>query len=198
MEPIPRRGPVHIATPEIERLDPASNLTDLVVNRLGADPARTVYSIPRGDDLAALSWEEVTAFEFLERVRDIAKGLIASGVRPGDMIAVMSATSYQWALVDQAIWFAGAISVPIYETSSPSQVAQMSAASNAATVFVVGSCPARALSRAIETYSLFAIHQLELAEAGLYGLAFNVFDVSDADVETALILATMNTTATVV
>ena len=189
---------MHVATPEIERLDPASNLTDLVVNRLGADPARTVYSIPRGDDLAALSWEEVTAFEFLERVRDIAKGLIASGVRPGDMIAVMSATSYQWALVDQAIWFAGAISVPIYETSSPSQVAHILADSNATTVFVAGSSPARAVARAIETHNLGAIHQLELTEAGLNGLAISGSDVSDADVETARSLATMDTTATVV
>ncbi|MDN6678904.1 MAG: AMP-dependent synthetase/ligase [Yaniella sp.] len=189
---------MHVATPEIERLDPASNLTDLVVKRLGADPARTVYSVQQGESLDALAWEEVTAFQFLERVRGIAKGLIASGIQPGDMIAVMSATSYQWALVDQAIWFAGAISVPIYETSSPSQVAHILSDSGATTVFVAGKSPARAVARAIETHNLGAINQLELTEAGLSGLAVSGSDVPDDDVEAARTLATMRSTATVV
>src|SRR5699024_7429695 len=171
MERTPRRGPVHVATPEIERLDPASNLTDLVVKRLGADPARTVYSVQQGQSLDALAWEEVTAFQFLERVRGIAKGLIASGIQPGDMIAVMSATSYQWALVDQAIWFAGAMSVPIYETSSCTQVAYILSDAGATTVCVAGRSSARAVARAIETHGLGAIKQWELTEAGLSGRA---------------------------
>ena len=80
---------MHVATPEINRLDPTSNLTDLVVERLGADPARVVYAVQRGDDYNNLSWDEVTAFNFLTRVRSLAKGLIASGIQPGDMIAVI-------------------------------------------------------------------------------------------------------------
>jgi long-chain acyl-CoA synthetase len=53
----------------------------------------------------------------------LAKGLMASGVAAGDRVGIMSRTRYEWALIDFAIWFAGAVSVPIYETSSPSQVA---------------------------------------------------------------------------
>src|SRR5690625_1299524 len=198
MERISRRGPVHVATPEIERLDPASNLTDLVVKRLGADPARTVYSVQQGESLDALAWEEVTAFQFLERVRGIAKGLIASGIQPGDLIAVMSATSYQWALIDQAIWFAGAISVPIYETSSPSQVAHILSDSGAKTIFVAGQAPSRAVERAIEQHELTGIEQFQLTEDGLAALVEAGTEVSDDDVEAARSVPTMASTATIV
>lgn len=189
---------MHVATPEIKRLDPQSNLTDLVVERLGADPARVVYSVQRGTDPDALVWDQVTAFEFLAQVRKIAKGLIASGIEPGDMIAVISATSYQWALIDQAIWFAGAISVPIYETSSPSQIAHILGDSGAQTVFVAGTTQSRAVTRAIETHELHGVNQLELTEAGLTALAENGADISDDQLEAARCIATMDSTATIV
>src|SRR5699024_11333648 len=111
---------------------------NLLVKPLGANPAQAVYAVQNTQDVDNLSWSEVTAFEFLAQVRKLAKGLIATGVKPGDLIADMSATSYQWALIDQAIWFAGAISVPIYETSSPSQVAHILSDSGARTIFVAG------------------------------------------------------------
>src|SRR5699024_10805354 len=110
----------------------------LVIERLGADPARVVYAVQTTNDVEHIAWREVTAFDFLDRVHKVAKGLIAAGVKPGDMIAVMSATSYHWAVVDQALWFAGAISVPIYETSSPSQIAHILSDSGAGRVFVAG------------------------------------------------------------
>lgn len=189
---------MHVATPEIQRLDPNSNLTDLVVERLGADPARVVYSVQRDDESDTLAWDPVTAFEFLTRVRDIAKGLISSGVQPGDMIAIISATSYHWALVDQAIWFAGAISVPIYETSSPSQIAHILSDSGAHTIFVAGTSQTRAVDRAIESHGLSSIAQFELTESGLAALADNGSEVSDETVESARSVATMESTATVV
>lgn len=189
---------MHVATPEIKRLDQDSNLTDLVVERLGADPARVVYSVQRGTDPDTLDWDTVTAFEFLAQVRKVAKGLIASGIQPGDMIAVISATSYQWALVDQAIWFAGAISVPIYETSSPAQVAHILGDSGAHTIFVAGQSQSRAVARAIETHDLPGVDQLELTEAGLAALADNGADITDDQLETARSVATMDSTATIV
>jgi len=190
---------VHVATPEIQRLDPETNLTDLVVERLGADPARVVYAVQNTDDVDNLSWTEVTAFEFLAEVRKLAKGLIASGVKPGDVIAVMSATSYQWALVDQAIWFAGAISVPIYETSSPSQIAHILTDSGAQRIFVAGQAASRAVARAIETHAALAgIDQVELTATGLAALAETGAGVCDDDVEAARSVATMDSTATIV
>lgn len=189
---------MHAATPEIERLDPESNLTDLVVTRLGANPAQTVYAVQDTDDLDNLSWSKVTAFDFLAEVRKVAKGLIASGVKPGDLIAVMSATSYQWALLDQAIWFAGAVSVPIYETSSPTQVAHILTDSGAKTIFVAGRTPSRAVARAIEQHELTDRQQVELTDAGLAELVEAGAELSDDEVEAARSVATMASTATIV
>ncbi|WP_458683217.1 AMP-dependent synthetase/ligase [Prescottella equi] len=68
------------------------------------------------------SWVDVTACEFAEQVTAVAKGLVARGVQPGDRVALMSATRYEWQLIDYAIWSAGGVTVPIYETSSAEQV----------------------------------------------------------------------------
>ena len=71
---------------------------------------------------ANFEWINVTAQDFVDEVYEVAKGLIANGVEQGDRIALMSATRYEWSLLDFAIWAAGAISVPVYPTSSLSQV----------------------------------------------------------------------------
>ncbi|HWD05006.1 MAG TPA: long-chain fatty acid--CoA ligase [Amycolatopsis sp.] len=68
------------------------------------------------------TWLDVTAKDFADQVAAVAKGLIASGVGHGDRVALMSKTRYEWTLIDFAIWAAGGVTVPIYETSSPEQV----------------------------------------------------------------------------
>ena len=80
-------------------------------------PHRVMYSRPVGDE-----WIGVTAGQFGEQVSGVAKGLIAAGVRPGDRVALLSATRYEWSLFDYAIWAAGAVSVPIYDSSSTEQI----------------------------------------------------------------------------
>ena len=67
-------------------------------------------------------WTDVTAAQFLHEVRLVAKGLVAAGVEPGDRVALLSKTRYEWTLVDYAIWYAGGVTVPVYETSSLEQV----------------------------------------------------------------------------
>ena len=190
---------MHVSAPYITRLDSQSNLTDLVVERLGADPAKVVYAVQTTNDVEHIAWREVTAFDFLDQVHKVAKGLIASGVKPGDLVAVMSATSYQWAVIDQALWFAGAVSVPIYETSSPSQIAHILTDSGAGRIFVAGKTPTRAVARAIQTTEgLATIQQCDLSEEGLNQLAEGGVEISDDDLEAARSLATMDSTATVV
>ncbi|MFP5311671.1 MAG: AMP-dependent synthetase/ligase [Actinomycetes bacterium] len=94
-----------------------SNVTDLLLEQHAANPAHALYRRkgPNG-------WVDISAQKFRRDVSALAKGLIAGGLEPGDTVAVMSRTSYEWTLVDFAIWFAGGVTVPIYETSSASQV----------------------------------------------------------------------------
>lgn len=81
-------------------------------------PERVLFSRPVGQ-----AWEDVTATQFADLVTGVAKGLVAAGVQPGDRVALLSPTRFEWTLFDFAIWAAGAVSVPIYDSSSPEQIA---------------------------------------------------------------------------
>jgi len=95
----------------------AGNLTNLIAERAWFEPERVVVSRPLGD-----GWQAVTAKEYEAEIRSVAKGLIASGISFGDRVAIMAKTRYEWTVLDFAIWYAGAVPVPIYETSSAEQV----------------------------------------------------------------------------
>lgn len=112
-------------------LPATDNTTDLLLRTHDADPGHALYAL-RSEG----RWRDVSAAEFLQQVRGVAKGLMALGVRPGDSVAVMSRTRYEWTLADVAIWFAGAVTVPIYETSSAHQVAWILEDARPAVVFV--------------------------------------------------------------
>ena len=105
------------STPSTVALPASGNLTDDVVDN-GLHHAEEV-AFSRRDGSA---WVDVTAGEFLSEVRGVAKGLIAAGIGEGDRVALLSKTRYEWTLLDYAIWFAGAVTVPVYETSSADQV----------------------------------------------------------------------------
>jgi long-chain acyl-CoA synthetase len=81
-------------------------------------------------------WTDVTWREFGEQVRGVAKGLVAAGVQAGDRVALQARTRYEWTVVDFAIWTAGAVVVPVYETSSTDQVAWILADSGATAMIV--------------------------------------------------------------
>lgn len=97
------------------------NDTDTCLSRLirtcEESPHLVLYYRPRNYE-----WVSVTAAEFLQEVYDVAKGLIAAGIEPGDRVAILSSTRYEWSLLDFAIWAAGAASVPIYPSSSMHQI----------------------------------------------------------------------------
>ncbi|RSM39995.1 long-chain fatty acid--CoA ligase [Amycolatopsis balhimycina DSM 5908] len=82
------------------------------------------------------SWLDVTAKEFAAEVLAVAKGMAKAGIGRGDRVAIMSKTRYEWTLIDFAIWAAGAVTVPIYDTSSPEQVCWILSDSAAKAVFV--------------------------------------------------------------
>ncbi|NKQ52994.1 long-chain fatty acid--CoA ligase [Amycolatopsis sp. K13G38] len=82
------------------------------------------------------SWLDVTAREFATQVIAVAKGLIEAGIERGDRVGLMSKTRYEWTLIDFAIWAAGGVTVPIYDTSSAEQVHWILSDSGAKGVFV--------------------------------------------------------------
>jgi long-chain acyl-CoA synthetase len=82
------------------------------------------------------TWLDVTTREFAAQVLAVAKGLIAAGVGPGDRVALVSRTRYEWTLLDFAVWAAGGVTVPVYETSSAEQLAWVLADSGARAVVV--------------------------------------------------------------
>ena len=98
--------------------EPSENITDLLVNRVKATPDLNLFAIETKPGV----WVDMTAKEFQRQVIEVAKGLVAAGVQPGQAVAIMSRTRFEWALIDFAIWYAGAVSVPIYESSAPSQI----------------------------------------------------------------------------
>src|SRR5215217_8722056 len=81
-------------------------------------------------------WRDVTWKEFGEQVAGVAKGLIAAGVAAGDRVALQAKTRYEWTVFDFAIWTAGGVVVPVYETSSPDQVAWILSDSGATAAIV--------------------------------------------------------------
>jgi len=91
---------------------------------------------PSGGSGAYGAWTDVTASQFRDDVIAVAKGLVAAGIEPGDRVALMSHTRYEWTLIDYAIWTAGAITVPVYETSSAEQAEWILSDSGARACFV--------------------------------------------------------------
>src|SRR5215470_6772970 len=104
--------------PALVASDPEANTTDAVVSNATRHAGDVLFSRRTGS-----GWTDVTCAEFRDQVVATAKGLIAAGVQAGDRVGLMGRTRYEWTLTDYAIWFAGAIPVPVYETSSAEQVA---------------------------------------------------------------------------
>jgi long-chain acyl-CoA synthetase len=96
---------------------PTGSLSDPVWANASSHPDTAVFSRRTG-----ATWTDVTAAEFAQQVTGVAKGLIAAGVKHGERVALLSPTRYEWTLIDYAIWSIGAVTVPIYETSSTSQI----------------------------------------------------------------------------
>ncbi|MBZ5736763.1 AMP-dependent synthetase/ligase [Nocardioides mangrovi] len=119
------------STPMTTEIPATGNLTDDVVTNAREHGSVVQFSRRSGADGA---WEDVTTTEFLAEVSAVAKGLIAAGIEVGDRVALISKTRYEWTLLDYAIWFAGAATVPIYETSSTEQVQWILADSGARAV----------------------------------------------------------------
>ena len=117
--------------PAIADIPASATLTDVVFSSASKRPDAAMLRRKGSDG----NWTDVTARQFHDQVRAVAKGLIAAGVAAGDRVALMSRTRYEWTLIDYAIWTTGAVTVPVYETSSAEQVAWILSDSGSGSVF---------------------------------------------------------------
>ncbi|HZU92306.1 MAG TPA: long-chain fatty acid--CoA ligase [Microbacterium sp.] len=108
---------VQFEVPAVVPADPDANIADILVKRVEATPDRALFSVPDG-----AGWRDISAADFQTAVIALAKGFAAAGIQPGEKVGFLARTTYEWTLVDFALFYAGAVMVPIYETSSPSQI----------------------------------------------------------------------------
>lgn len=108
----------------------AGNLADAVVRNAERSPERVVIADLRAGRPGE-RWTQITAARFHDDVRRLAAGLVAAGVEAGDRVLLLSTSRYEWTLVDYALWYVGAVSVPAYPSSSPDQLQWMLADSGA-------------------------------------------------------------------
>jgi long-chain acyl-CoA synthetase len=181
-------------------LPSSSNVTDVLLERCAASPDASMF-----ERRTTEGWQEVSAAAFLAEVTSVAKGLLAVGVSPGDRVAVMSQTRYEWAVADFAIWFAGAITVPIYETSSAAQVEWILQDSGARTVLadssermsVVEAAAAQSTALAEAHIGMWRL-SYEGDGANLSTLAALGAGVADSELEAGRATATLADTASIV
>lgn len=117
--------------PPVVPADPSANITDLLADRVAGSPDRVIFALPDGP-----GWRDVTAAEFERQVIALAKGFVGAGIQPGDRVGFLARTTYDWTLVDFALFYAGAVMVPVYETSSPAQIQWILSDSGAIAVIV--------------------------------------------------------------
>jgi long-chain acyl-CoA synthetase len=135
------------SVPALVEIPPTAGLADVVFRRGQQEPHAVLLRKRTGDG----RWQEVTASEFRDQVTGLAKGLIVAGIGAGDRVGLMSRTRYEWTLVDYAIWAAGAVTVPVYETSSAEQVQWILGDSGAAAAFAESATHAEMISSVRDT-----------------------------------------------
>ncbi|WP_286690367.1 MULTISPECIES: AMP-dependent synthetase/ligase [unclassified Aeromicrobium] len=168
------------------------NLTDDVLDRLARDPDAVALA-RRGPD----GWSDVSIGAFHADVVEVAKGLLAAGVRPGDRVALLSRTRYEWTLVDYAIWWVGAVTVPIYETSSAEQISWILSDSGAVAA-VVESPHHRERVDSVRQTTAALQHVWSLDDGGLDTVRAQGSQVDDAQLEQARSTLTSDSLATLI
>ncbi|MFI0778819.1 AMP-dependent synthetase/ligase [Streptomyces sp. NPDC021212] len=178
--------------PALYEVPADGNLTDLIQRNAAQHP--DVAVVGRKVDGR---WEDVTAADFLAEVRAAAKGLIAAGVSAGDRVGLMSRTRYEWTLLDFAIWSAGAITVPVYETSSPEQVRWILGDSGAVAVLVETGVHEAAVESVRDTLPALK-HVWQIEDDAIGALRSLGSDVKDETVDERSSLANADSPATIV
>jgi len=153
------------------------SLADIPARNAAEHPGAVAFSVRSGG-----GWTDVTAATFAADVAALAKGLIAAGIAPGEAVGIMSRTRYEWTVADFALWSAGAVPVPIYETSSPDQVQWILADSGAVGVVVETAAHLAAVEQG--RGALEGLRHVWVIEQGdIDSLSQDGNDVDDAELE---------------
>jgi long-chain acyl-CoA synthetase len=130
--------------PPFEPLPDDAHLLAPLLDFAAASPDGPIFAVRSGDH-----FDDVSAGDFAARVERVARGLVATGVEPGDRVALMAGTRLEWLLMDFAILSAGAVTVPIYDTSSAEQI-QWIVSDSGAVLLVVESESMHAAAAAVQ------------------------------------------------
>ena len=180
------------STPQVIEVEDSSALPDAVFAHADTAPDDVVFT--RKVDGR---WAPVTAKEFATEVRSLAAGLIASGVRAGDRVGLMSKTRYEWTLVDYAIWTVGGVTVPVYETSSAEQV-QWNLGDSGAVAVVLEGAGHQAVFDAVREQLPDLAGSWQIDAGGLEELAAAGRDVPDTELTARRATLTTDSLATII
>ena len=193
------------STPLLVDIDGYRNVTELLTRRAEEAPQHVAFEVPtKSGDLSA-PWQPISTQEFLFEVSQLAKGFMAAGVNAGDAVAIMSETRYEWAVVDLAAWFAGAVVVPIYDTASLTQVAAIFRDAEVKIAVAGGADQVDVLHQAmretdIDTLGVWAMgpEHTGLSIPTIKDLAARAIEVSDDELELRRTAADPDSPATIV
>ena len=169
-----------------------ANVDAILRERLANEPDAVLAEVQRDG-----AWHQVTVAEFNAQVVAIAKGLVAHGVEPGDTVGIMCRTRYEWTLVDFAAWAAGAVPVPIYETSSSQQVEWILTNADIR-VLVVENAANAATVEAVRAHAPACREVLVVDDGALDALVADGAGVADAEIGRRRRLAHADDLATII
>ncbi|MBR8742420.1 long-chain fatty acid--CoA ligase [Nocardiopsis sp. MG754419] len=168
------------SSPAKAEISDEARLTDTLFARAAGEPK--AVAARRQEQAGAGQWRDVTVEQLHGDIVGYAKGLISAGIGQGDRVVLMSRTRYEWTVVDYAIWSVGAVTVPIYETSSAEQIQWILSDSGAKAAFVETAEHAeRIASVKDQTPELNQVWTFD--GDGLDGLRAAGGDVTDEDLE---------------
>ncbi len=181
-----------LAVPSLVPVADADTLTDSVFSHAERSPDQVLFAVRHG-----FTWQDVTAAQFARDVLAVAKGLLGNGVGQGDRVALMSKTRYEWTLLDYAIWAAGAVTVPIYETSSAEQV-QWILADSGATAIIVESERHEELVQSVREYLDQLAHVWQIDNGAVEWFCETGSHVGDDELHARRKASTADSVATIV
>ena len=154
----------------------------LLAKRCERDPDDLVA---QWQDDETRQWHDVSAGQMNDRVREVAKGLLGLGVKPGSMVVIYAATCYEWGVVDFACASIGAVSVPVYETDSPKQTGDIVAEVEPVIAFAGDDSHAQILEQ-IRAHSESLRYVFNFKANGLDAVADFGESVSDEELDKAI------------